>query len=246
MLDPGLTLCERCGYDLAGLTAEPACPECGKPVAESLPGHRTGSPWQVSPGLRSWLATGRLMVRHPKESWEVVQPEVRRSTVLLVLNLVLASGAATIGIMVKGQTWAGASPAYAGLFFILAFDLLLVLTAIEALGITFFGNRRKWRISRHVAVAICAHASIGWVIAGAGIAAGWHLAQLINHGWLADQINRITGAQHTVFASDVQMMLTFALPAIGLIAGLLAFEILVYFGMRRMRFANGAVRARKS
>ncbi len=242
MSDSGLTLCERCGYDLAGLTAEPACPECGKPVAESLPEHRTGTPWQRRPGVVSWFATARLVLGHPKAVWEQVQPEIRRSTMLLVVNLGLGATAATLGILIKGPTMKAASPAYAGLFFILAFDLLLLLTAIEALGISFFGKRRRWRINRYVAIAICAHASIGWAIAGAGVAAGWHLSQRINSNGLVRLIDRLSGARLLLSSYDIAVTLTFALPAIGLITGLMVFETLVYFGMRRMRFANGGRR----
>jgi len=242
MLESGLTLCERCGYDLAGLTAEPACPECGKPVAESLPEHRKGTPWQRGPGLRSWLATARLVLGHPKTVWEQVQPEIRRSTMLLVVNLTLGATAATLGILIKGPTMKAATPAYAALFFILAFDVLLLLTAIEALGISFFGKRRRWRINRYVAVAICAHASIGWAIAGAGVGAGWHLAQWVSSNWLARLIDRLSGSRLLLSSYDISLTLTVGLPAIGLIAGLMIFEMLVYFGMRRMRFANGGRR----
>jgi hypothetical protein len=34
-------LCERCGYVLEGLDERGACPECGQPIAESLPSRRT-------------------------------------------------------------------------------------------------------------------------------------------------------------------------------------------------------------
>ena len=69
---PGVTdfpnrnsLCERCGYALVGLSAEGNCPECGQPIAESSPVHRTGPPWQqrMTPG--SWYATIHVLVRHP-------------------------------------------------------------------------------------------------------------------------------------------------------------------------------------
>jgi hypothetical protein len=58
-------LCERCGYVIEGLDTEGKCPECGKPIAESLLGDYPGSPWQNNFNwieiVRSWF----LILRHP-------------------------------------------------------------------------------------------------------------------------------------------------------------------------------------
>ncbi len=40
--------CERCGYSLTGLPIDGRCPECGEPVAESLPDHRRPSPFAAA------------------------------------------------------------------------------------------------------------------------------------------------------------------------------------------------------
>ena len=61
-MDDTTLLCERCGYSLEGLPHTHTCPECGVPIRESLPAQRTGSPWQRSPGVRSWLATNVMPV----------------------------------------------------------------------------------------------------------------------------------------------------------------------------------------
>ena len=34
---------------IEGLDTQGHCPECGKPIAESLPERRIGTPWQQSP-----------------------------------------------------------------------------------------------------------------------------------------------------------------------------------------------------
>ena len=39
-------LCESCGYEIGGLRKSGACPECGRPIARSVPDARRGSPWQ--------------------------------------------------------------------------------------------------------------------------------------------------------------------------------------------------------
>lgn len=63
--DEHTLLCERCGYVIEGLDTEGQCPECAKPIAESLRGDYPGSPWQhrfeFSGIVRSWF----LILRHP-------------------------------------------------------------------------------------------------------------------------------------------------------------------------------------
>ena len=39
-------LCEGCGYTLNGLPEDGRCPECGKPVAESIDAARTAPAWE--------------------------------------------------------------------------------------------------------------------------------------------------------------------------------------------------------
>lgn len=40
--------CEQCGYTLTGLTADVCCPECGNPIADSLPGNRQPTPFAAA------------------------------------------------------------------------------------------------------------------------------------------------------------------------------------------------------
>ena len=48
-------LCEGCGYTLNGLPHSGRCPECGKPVAESVGTRRTAPPWEII-GIRPFRA----------------------------------------------------------------------------------------------------------------------------------------------------------------------------------------------
>lgn len=44
--------CEKCGYGLTGFRRTDTCPECGRPVAESMPDRRVPSPFAAARGLR--------------------------------------------------------------------------------------------------------------------------------------------------------------------------------------------------
>ena len=63
-------LCEKCGYVLNGLPPDGRCPECGKPVAESVGDGRLPTPWDVSanPGpsrLRGFVRTTVDVILRP-------------------------------------------------------------------------------------------------------------------------------------------------------------------------------------
>jgi hypothetical protein len=66
--DENALLCEGCGYILSGLPAGSRCPECAKPMAESLPETRGLPPWEqngsVGAGIGLFLRTlGQVLCR---------------------------------------------------------------------------------------------------------------------------------------------------------------------------------------
>src|SRR5437899_8023235 len=88
-MDDFSLLRETCGYDLAATPSNALCPECARPVSESLPHCRQGTAWQRAPGLFSWALTcERVLIRPTREFSRVslAQPATR----LLVTNLLLA------------------------------------------------------------------------------------------------------------------------------------------------------------
>jgi hypothetical protein len=52
-------LCETCGYRLTGLPTDGRCPECGAPVADSLPSHRAPSAWEHA---ARWACVGAFVL----------------------------------------------------------------------------------------------------------------------------------------------------------------------------------------
>lgn len=233
-IDEFTLLCERCGYVIEGLPADGACPECGKPIAESLPEARVGSPWQQR-GFRAWFATTRAMIRFPRAMFSIISIEVPVSVPLQVCNLAtsaalmalaLAINAGADSIVQRARPRHLASQFALGVviwlvLFACSFLLLTVLVAIERAGIRFFSARRPWRITPAVARSICAHATFGW-IAGGLLMLGTTVscaALRVAFGWPPIRAGYLV------------------IPPAFLV-GMLCFETLVFIGMRRCKFAN--------
>jgi hypothetical protein len=72
-------LCEGCGYTLNGLPTSGNCPECGKPIEQSIGEHRVLPAWE-SDGhtLRAFLQTSRQVMFHPTQFYRTLA--TRRDT----------------------------------------------------------------------------------------------------------------------------------------------------------------------
>lgn len=229
-LDEFTLLCERCGYVLEGLDRGGNCPECGRPIKESLP-HlaRPGSPWQQKPSLRSLTETCREMLLHPGAAFTRVRIDAKRSGSFerwfnLATTALIAIPAAAIYLAwaffnpVRGretfliEAGIAASIVLGGMLTLMF--LLATLTAIERTGIRAYGRVHKRRITSAVARTVCAHACIGWF---SGAVLFWTPIVV-----------------HIAVGSDTIAAL--AVP--GLFLGLLHFEILVWLGVKRCRYAN--------
>lgn len=142
-------LCERCGYVVEGLATEGACPECGRPIAESLPERRVGTPWQQRRGMRSFVRTGLLTIVRPRRVLDLTRPDAKDGRAL-------ARRYAAFGVPLWG--------------------VFLLLTWVEANGLRFFGSRRGFRITEDIAWTVCGHGAVGWAIASIGLWIGAGLA----------------------------------------------------------------------
>lgn len=113
---------------------------------------------------------------------------------------------------------------------IASFSLLYVLTRIEISGVKYFGRQRGWRVTHAVAMTVCAHASVGWLLGAVGIAA-------VSLRWT------VHWAPETPILRRLGGTLEYWqwLPAMAgaFLIGMLVFESLVYVGIRRCRYANG-------
>lgn len=239
-------LCERCGYPIDGLPPDARCPECGRPAAESDPRRRPGSPWQRARSAGAWLRTIAAVLRHPVGFWrdvriEPARPSFGRANVWVAGALIAAVLAVRV-MRERSFSRAAADVSWSsvdtwlvwGAWFLplaaLVAAVLAGLTRIEYWGVRFFGGRRGWRITPTVADCVCGHATVGWLVAAVLWAA---VALAIDSG----------GARRLSLALGVPVpgpsaWLRATAPLAGFFAGLLVFEVLVYFGIRQNRFAN--------
>ncbi len=250
-MDQLTLLCEECGYALAGLPRTGNCPECGRPIAASLPAARIGSPWQNRPGVRTAIITNLTALGHPGVLMEKIRIDPRRGRGLLLLNLAVAGALLVdpwVGVLVGDPLrraggrplveWLAVYGATWAMEVACGIVVLLALTYVEALGVRFFAARRGWRVTRDAAWQVCSHASVGWIVAGflpfgalAALAAAERWLHWAPHGELnlAPVLARPIAWQEIAY---VGLLLG------GFVLGLLVFEGLVYVGVRRCRFAN--------
>lgn len=249
-MDETTPLCESCGYDLSASPTHGSCPECGFPVAASLPGARIGSPWQLRPGLLAWGLTNLGTLLRPTHRFQSLRISRAGAAPLLAANLLLA-GAVIADPWVGATTFDPARDArdfsnprelalYASLWLawsLCAALLLLALTLVEYAGIRFFAARRGWRLTRAAALQVCAHASIGWVLTGVLAIAAMVVPQVLIRYFRLALDQRWDLRPAFAYTLDLQTILMVALPAAGYLAGLLLFEWLVVRGVRACRFA---------
>lgn len=242
-------LCERCGYIIEGLPETGACPECGRPIAESLPERRDLT---VATGwLGSVYRNAARTIRHPFRTLDrtpihenVIHAGLwTRIHAATWIGASLAVSSIALGVLDDNEPY-GLAIGLAVMMIIglvggtLVFLLIQLLTWIEVRGLVLFGKQRGSRITLNVARTTCAHGSAGWLIASIGFALTATTASLtwgLFAGW----------KQHDGYRSPTlpgwgwAVVETSPLVALAWIAiGFLFFETFAWLGLRRLRFAN--------
>lgn len=236
---------------IEGLASDSVCPECGSPIAPSLPDRRTGTPTQNRPGVGSGLVTAWLVVRRPLETLDVMKvapPRIRGLVLLAALPLGQLMG---VGLLLAfevhrslpsgGSTVWTPGSVVGSLALGVVLGLLLtpvaaaglaVLTWIEARGLVVFGARSGFRMHPTLAQAIVRHGAAGWLVTGLGAALVLPLA------WSFEvEVGPLLG--RPPFGDPPAWIM--ALAALGIllsVLGFLFFEFFAWLGLRRCRFAN--------
>jgi hypothetical protein len=65
-------LCEGCGYTLNGLPTGGNCPECGRPIEQSLGTHRQYTEFETSPSVRTFFRTSWRALVHPTQFYRTL------------------------------------------------------------------------------------------------------------------------------------------------------------------------------
>lgn len=183
------------------------------------------------------LETGAAFLRTPRRASREIEIEPARSRALLATNVLAGAAVFQIGvviarIMMLGQGGIALGDLWFGVSFLVA---ALAMTQIERIGIEAFGRRRRWRITRQVSLAVCAHASVGWVVAGALVAGAMLLLAALPHDLRFLPSGGLLRGTRLAGLHVMPVLL-----GLSGFAGMLVFETLVYFGVRECRFANHA------
>jgi hypothetical protein len=228
-------LCEQCGYVVEGLDTSNPCPECGKPIEESLPIERPGTPWQQRHSIINLIRTWYLVVRRPKQIYDDMNWIEQDGISLTAIGLCFALIAFTASGLSVGSL---NSPAMA---LIIGFMIMVVMGLIYwvfAYVYAWFATARiqkmtqnKYRIDSHGAWAVVGHASIGLCLPPLAVCV-LYLLNLM--AWVAEAITSINMHDFLDPVSGLMRLIFLA----SFPAGLILFETLCTIGTRRCKFRN--------
>lgn len=228
-------LCERCGYVVEGLATDGACPECGKPIAESLPERRVGTAWQRKPGVVPLLRTWDQSFFHPIQTLDRLDPGAPTRG-MIGWTAAVCAGLVSVGIMCPtgvfllefgidtiGDAITTILPLILWLCILygMVFGLVLLLTEVESRGLVLISRQRETRITTSIARRVCDHGSVGWVIC-ASIVALLGLASTASY----------------LLRDDLMPAWVYLMGLGGMAFGFLFFETFAWLGLRRLKYAN--------
>jgi hypothetical protein len=235
--------CDDCGYILTGVDPAGRCPECGRPIAESLgPQNRPPTPWERRPSFLNLpviLAQAAAVVRRPRTLFfsmptltgqAAAQRWLLGSTIVLfVLALPIVPAlyialdaewnfALLAGSLAMGLAWA-------------VFGLMMV--GVETAGIAAFSRMRGQMVYLSTSSKVTSYSAllmIPWILLGG--------AQLIAYTCLTS-LHQGQGIQKLfhVGLQGEQVILAVSL-SLAHIGGLLWYELTVYRGLRAIQYAN--------
>jgi hypothetical protein len=238
-------LCENCGYNLTMAPADGRCPECGRPIADSLsPDIRAGTPWErrASLGVVTAVASQlRQLVRAPRALFfQTPTLTGQRHSQRWLVGSLLAIGLAAAWIVpgfyildyltdtrydrALDLSW---RTFWGSLTMAIIWALLgLMMVGIETAGVAAFSRMKGHPVPLGASSKVTAFAAplmLAWVLLGG--------VQLL----VAYRYNAYLSTHLSLRAFQVYLAASLAIAHIG---GLLWFEFTVYRGVRSIQYAN--------
>ena len=250
--------CEFCGYNLTGIDTEKRCPECGKPIAESLsPDARPPTPWESRPTLANFPVIREQLsriIRQPRQLFFSMPTLTgqRPAQRWLIASVTLVGLFATLILpaynliclpTIKDDRMEWSWTLLVGCLFVgfVWAGLALMMVGIETTGIATFSRIRAKRepdfggpgsregVFLATSAKVTAYSSILMV--------PWVFlggAQLIaSQYWSIHHLS-----YHWHLSWRVEQIIFAASLSIAHIGGLLWYEITVYRGIRGIQYAN--------
>jgi hypothetical protein len=175
-------LCEGCGYTLNGLPLSGNCPECGKPIEQSIGEHRDFSLFERAPSVGAFVRTTAAVVFSPRWFYTHLiaresRPAVRLfSEIHLGLASILFALAATghylwvietIGLLRRPLRALGFFVAAVPATAILLLGLTALATWLSALEARYWGMRLPYPVvKRGLTFHRAAYLPVGLIAAG--------------------------------------------------------------------------------
>lgn len=173
----------------------------------------------------AWLATIQGVLLHPAQTFRAMRLDGSAlPPFLFLLSIAVLVG---VGWGVFALTGLGRPPFLSWVLGMVAAKTVLVMTYIETVGVTFFSRRRGWRVPFGLAERLTCYASVGWVIA-AVVFAG---LMLLDRAGIFKTVVLATVGHWTPAARMILAVMAFG-------AAVMGFELLVWTGVRQIRFAN--------
>ncbi|MFG0298855.1 MAG: hypothetical protein ACF8K1_04550 [Phycisphaerales bacterium JB047] len=222
--------CEGCGYALDGLGRDEVCSECGLAVASSLPRARAGTPWQQRAGLGSLLGTWWLLLTDD-DCWREMRIDRASRRAFVGWARVLG-----YSVLLLAGIWYTLADSGSSLT-LFVFVLLLPVLASEIV-LASYRVLMAWRLrvgsklrdecqEQAAHEQVLDHASVGIMVLPIGLAVGLACVSVGMH---------IEGATGSSLALRAGFFVGVGFAVLGLLGGLLLFELSGRRGWRAMRY----------